>query len=163
MTGRPTDTEQYVSQWNTTDSVLDPATGALTQRVRRARLDVVFTDAEGRRSFVDVAVVAASSESSRLRGQRSAKDGCAAADAVRGKHSKYPADKLPGCPLVPFVVESLGRLSTPAHDLLRSVAPEDQASRSRVLASALQTLSVLVQTRLAEQLLSAEANRRIGR
>ena len=43
--------------------------------------------------------------------------------------------------------------------MLNSVAPEDKALRSVVLRRAKQTLSVLIQTRLAELLLSAEPSR----
>ena len=56
-------------------------------------------------------------------------------------------------------VEALGRLSPEAQGLLNSVAPEDKALRSVVLRRAKQTLSVLIQTRLAELLLSAEPSR----
>ena len=41
-------------------------------------------------------------------------------------------------------------------------APEDPAERSLVLRRAKQSLSVLVQERLAELLLSAEPGRRLG-
>ena len=79
------------------------------------------------------------------------------------KQRKYPAAKSPATPLVPFVVESLGRLSEPALGLLRSVAPVAEAAgagvRTRELQSAQQELSALVQIRLAEQLLSAEVGR----
>ena len=61
--------------------------------------------------------------------------------------------------MVPFVVEALGRLSPEANDLLNAVAPADQKVRSKVLRTAKQTLSVLVQTGLAELLLSAEPGR----
>ena len=166
-TGHKTDTEQWVSAWNWETPVLDPAGQPVLDQAsqqpvmltKHARLDVAFRDSEGRRSFVDVAVVSASSESAALRARRACEDGVAAADAVRGKRSKYPAHKQPECPLVPFVIEALGRLSPEAHGLLRSVAPKDPTLRSRALRRATQTLSVLVQSRLAEQLLSAEAGR----
>ena len=58
--------------------------------------------------------------------------------------------------MVPFVVEALGRLSPEAHGLLAAVAPTDKKVRSQVLRTAKQILSVLVQTGLAELLLSAE-------
>ena len=85
--------------------------------------------------------------------------GAAAADAVRGKRSKYPAAKSPSTPLVPFAVEALGRLSPEAQGLLNALAPADKKVRSQVLRTAKQTLSVLVQTRHAELLLSAEPGR----
>ena len=74
---------------------------------------------------------------------------------VRTKRARYPAAKLPNNPLTPFVVEALGRLSPEAESFLRTYAPEDKAARSLVLRRAKQSLSVLVQTRLAELLLSA--------
>ena len=66
---------------------------------------------------------------------------------------------FPATPMVPFVVEALGRLSPEAHALLGAVAPADKKVRSQVLRTAKQTLSVLVQTGLAELLLSAEPGR----
>ena len=83
-------------------------------------------------------------------------------DVVLGsvsKRSKYPAAKSPATPMVPFVVEMLGRLSPEAHGLLGAVAPADKKVRSQVLRTAKQTLSVLVQTGLGELLLSAEPGR----
>ena len=78
------------------------------------------------------------------------------------KQSKYPQHKSPGTPMVPFVVEALGRLSPEAHALLATVAPADKKVRSQVLRTAKQTLSVLVQTGLAELLLSAEPGRGVS-
>ena len=78
------------------------------------------------------------------------------------KRYRYPAAKLPNSPLTPFVVEALGRLSPEAEGFLRAHAPEDKAERSLVLRRAKQSLSVLVQERLAELLLSAEPGRRLG-
>ena len=60
---------------------------------------------------------------------------------------------------MPFAVEALGRLSPEAQGLLNALAPADKKVRSQVLRTAKQTLSVLVQTRLAELLLSAEPGR----
>lgn len=83
----------------------------------------------------------------------------AAADMVARKRRRYKPEKNPGVGLVPFVIETLGRVSPEAQALLRAMAPSDER-RSTVLRDARQTLAVLVQTRLAEQLLSAEAGRR---
>ena len=91
--------------------------------------------------------------------KRARTDGSAASDMVRTKKSKYPQHKSPATPMVPFVVETLGRLSPEAHALLGAVAPADKKVRSQVLRTAKQTLSVLVQTGLAELLLSAEPGR----
>ena len=91
--------------------------------------------------------------------RRERTDGSAASEMVRTKRSKYPAAKSPATPMVPFVVEALGRLSPEAHGLLAAIAPADKKVRSQVLRTAKQTLSVLVQTGLAELLLSAEPGR----
>ena len=60
--------------------------------------------------------------------------------------------------MVPFVVEALGRLSPDAEGLLRALAPVDKQTRSVVLRRAKQSLSVVIQARLAD-LLSAERSR----
>ena len=80
---------------------------------------------------------------------------------VRTKRARYPAAKLPNNPMTPFVVEALGRLSPEAEGFLRAHAPADKAARSLVMRRTKQALSVLVQERLAELLLSAEAGRRV--
>ena len=61
--------------------------------------------------------------------------------------------------MVPFVVEALGRLSPDAEGLLRALAPVEKQTRSVVLRRAKQSLSVVIQTRLADLLLSAERSR----
>ena len=121
-----------------------------------ARLDVVFSDTGGVRTYVDVAVVSASSDSPNLVENRARTDGCAAATAVTGKRNRYKPAAYPGASLVPFVVEALGRPSDEAASLLQALAPKD-GSRSQVLGAAYQSLSVVVQTRLAELLLSSKA------
>ena len=128
-------------------------------KVTLAQLDVAFTDSEGRRCYVDVSVTSAGTTSAQNRTKRAGEDGAAAADMVRTKRSKYPAAKSPNTPMIPFVVEALGRLSPEAQGLLSSIAPPDKELRSVVLRRAKQSVSVLVQTRLADLLLSAEAGR----
>jgi hypothetical protein len=150
VSGAPTSTEQYVPQWDTVEP--DGST-------KHARLDVSFVDASGARAFVDVAVVSASSASPVLAAQRADDPGRAAKDAVRGKRCRYPAHRNPGCGLVPFVVEALGRPSEEAIALLRSMTPATR-DRSATLGAAWQHVSVIVQTRLAELLLSAESSGR---
>ena len=61
--------------------------------------------------------------------------------------------------MVPFAVEALGRMSPEAEDLLRSPAPVDKQTRSVVLRRAKHSLAVVIQTRLADLLLSAERSR----
>ena len=58
--------------------------------------------------------------------------------------------------MVPFAVEALGRLSPDVEDLLRSLAPVNKQTRSVVLRRDKQSVSVVIQTRLADLLLSAE-------
>ena len=120
---------------------------------------MAFIDGEGRRTYADVAVTSAATTSADNFARRARTDGSAAADMVRSKRSKYPQPRLPATPMVPFVVEALGRLSPEAHALLGAVAPADKNVRSQVFRTAKQTLSVLVQTGLAELLLSAEPGR----
>ena len=121
--------------------------------------DVAFFDGEGRRAYADVVVTSAATTSGPTLAKRASTDGAAAADAVRYKRTKYPPAKSPHTPLVPFAVEALGRLSQEAQGLLNGVAPADPKVRSQVLRTAKQTLSVLVQKRMAELLLSAEPGR----
>ena len=195
LTGRPTDTEEYVVAWNrpAVDAANQPVwekaaegphrleggvlvdvqgypvdadgyrvsrtTGERVQKVERAKLDVAFIDGEGRRAYADVAVTSAATTNPDNLAKRARTDGSAASDMVRSKQSKYPQDRSPATPMVPFVVEALGRLSPEAQALLGAVAPADKKVRSQVLRTAKQTLSVLVQTGLAELLLSAEPGR----
>ena len=70
--------------------------------------------------------------------------------AEDGKRLRYPGPNL-----VPFVVEVLGRPGQDAILLFRLFAPMGSEERSKVLGAAWQTLSVIVQTAHAEQLLSA--------
>ena len=174
MTGRKTGTEAFVPAWDKPlfdaqgqpvwevdaqgQPVLD-AQGRRVQKVQKARLDVTYIDGDGRRCYVDVAVTSAATTAAAALAARAGTDGAAAADTARSKRTKYPPAKSPHTPLVPFVVEALGRLSPEAHGLLGAAAPEDKQVRSQVLRTAKQTLSVLVQTGLAEQLLSAAAGR----
>ena len=150
--GLPASTEQYVPAWDRTNSV---------GLVERARLDVSFVDAEGRRAYADVAVTSAFSIEQSVVLRRAQEPGLAALEMVRAKRARYRPEDNVHAALVPFVVESLGRVSAEARALIRSLAP-DGPDRSVVIRSALQDLAVLVQTRLAEQLLSAEAGRKRG-
>ena len=142
--------EQFVPQWDRRIT-----SGPRAGEIERAKLDVAFVDAAGSRTYVDVVVASASSDSAPVVAGRAVEDGRAAASAVDRKRSRYPAAQLPDSPLVPFAVEALGRLSEPAEALLQSLAPKD-STRSPVLGAAYQTLSVLVQTRLVELLRAAE-------
>ena len=144
--GSPAPTEQYVSEW-TPDGPDAPG----------ARLDVAFTDASGRRAFADVAVPTATSSDPELLDQRAAEDGAAARQAEARKRVRYPAHQHPSAALVPFVVEAHGRVGDDAAALLRSFVPLE--CRSEAMSDAYRTVSAIVQTRLAELLLSAEPGR----
>ena len=154
VTGRSASTETRVPAWDKPLTELDPETGQ--PKVLHAQLDVSFLDATGRRAYADVVITSAGTTSATVRAKRATTDGAAADDAVRGKRARYPPHKNPGQPLVPFAVEALGRVSNEAADLLRSLAPTDKQTRSVVLRQAKQSLSVLIQTRLVDLLLSAE-------
>ena len=159
VTGRRAPTEEYVTAWDRpkVPAETDPETGL--PKIEHARLDVSFIDGTGRRAYVDVAVTSAGTTRAAERAKRAATDGAAADDMVRTKRSRYPPHKNPGCSMVPFVVEALGRLSPDAEDLLRALAPVDKQTRSVVLRRAKQSLSVVIQARLADLLLSAERSR----
>ena len=175
VSGSRPGTEQWVSAWDTEVQAKDAqgrprvdAQGTPIMTVRHAKLDVAFVDRESRRCYIDVVVTAASSSSAELRAARAAESGAAARDAVRAKRAKYRAEKNPTCPLVPFAIESLGRLSDEALGLIRSVVPPAEAigqgARSRAIRHAQQSLSVLVQVRLSpalRPLLSCSSVRRL--
>jgi hypothetical protein len=170
VTGRRTSTEEFVGAWDSFVQAKDDQGrpridegGAPVLIPERAKLDVAFIDCQQRRCFVDVVVATASSASQVLRAARASDAGAAARTAVRAKRARYRPEKNPGAILIPFAVEALGRLSDEALGLLRSVVPSAESighgARSKEIQTALQTLSVLVQTRHAELLLSAEAAR----
>ena len=112
---------------------------------------------------MDVVVATASSTSQALRAAPASDAGAAARSAVRAKRARYRPEQNPGAILIPFAVEALGRVSDEALGLIRSVVPSaesiGQGARSKEIQAALQTLSVLVQTRHSELLLSAEVSR----
>ena len=141
QSGQVVSTEQYVPRWELVEE---------DGNIVRARLDVVFQDNQARTVYADVAIVAASTVCLPTRRARAARNGEAAAKAEDGMRLRYPGPNL-----MPFVVELLGRPGQDAISLLRSFAPTDPGERSEVLGKAWQTLSVLIQTAHAEQLLSA--------
>ena len=116
-------------------------------------MDVAYDNLQGRRVYVVVLVVVVvevHSKDAHKMGQQAAHDGHAAASKEDKKRVRYPGPNL-----IPFAVESMGRLGDGAHSLLRALAPKDPSERSRVLGAARQTLSVLVQMGNAELILSA--------
>jgi hypothetical protein len=147
-TGQRTYTEQMVPAWDHVNQA------GVTEH---AKLDVVFTEsATGKRTYTDVAVVNAHTATLDERPRRAQEDGRAAALEVQSKRQRYKAGDNAQAALVPFVLEAMGRPSAEAAELLRSTAPAAPRLRAVALGNAWQSLSVLVQTRLAEALLSAE-------
>jgi hypothetical protein len=156
QTGERADTEQFVPAWN---QRLRPTDAHPEGQVRLARLDVSCT-VHGQRTHIDVAIATAASRTADSeRAARADEDGRAASQTVRAKQQRYPPNANPGEPLVPFVMEALGRPSDTAAAFLRALAPADKAQRAAVLAKAWQALSIIVQTRLAELYISAERPR----
>ena len=150
QTGWKVLTEQWVAEWTR----LDGEGGA-----QLGRLDVPFTDHAGTKTYADVCVPAAYTTDDDERDRRAQEDGRAAALACDEKRRRYPASSNPTCSLVPFVVEALGRPSEDAVGLLRAMAAGLPKNRGATLDRAWRRLSVLVQTRLAENLLAAEQPR----
>ena len=143
MAGREVRTEQVVPCWARTHP---------DGRVEEARLDVSFIDRSGRRTYVDVSVVAASSiDVERLR-RRAQNAGEAARAMEDTKRLRYP-----GADLVPCVFETLGRPGDAARCLFRSLAPTDAAERGLALGAAWQTASAILQVEAAQSLLLAES------
>jgi hypothetical protein len=124
---------------------------------RRAVLDVKLQDHKGQKTYVDVMVTSADTQTPGKLAMRASQDGHAAAAGVQRKHGRYPASKNPGACLVPFVVEARGRLSPEALAFLKAMVPESCPDRPLILRKARRDLSVLVQSRLGDLLLSAEA------
>ena len=140
--GRTALTEQLVLKWGRPNK---------EEEIIRARFDVAYNDAQGRRMYIDVEVTdAATLDAHELR-TRAVRDGAAAAREEDRKRLRYP-----GPDLVPFVIEAMGRPGDSADALLRSLAPRDLTERSRVLGAARQSLSVLLQMGNAELILSSQ-------
>jgi hypothetical protein len=137
VTGRRVWTKQYEPRWDQHDT---------HGKLVRARLDVIFFDRQGRKTFIDVEICDASTVNAAERRARASKDGVAARKGEAGKHRRYP-----GPDLMPFVVEALGRPGASAVALMKTIAAGD----AEALREGRQTLSVAVQMRNAELLLSA--------
>jgi hypothetical protein len=138
--------EQRVVAWDR----VNPRTGLLEE----ARLDVATRDAaSGRKIFVDACVTCAHSGYQPRQRVHAGRDGAAAAEAVRGKRSRYPPS---GGELVPLVFEAGGRPAEETVAFVRSWGLElDQAERSNVIRYAWQQYSTVLQTGNAEMILSA--------
>ena len=100
--------------------------------------------------YVDVAITDSATTCVHALRSRAARSGAAASKEADAKRLRYP-----GPDLVPFVIEVLGRLGQEANALLSALAPEDPEERARVLGSARQSLSALLQVQNSELVLSA--------
>ncbi len=113
----------------------------------RAILDVQFQDADGTR-WVDVSIrlPAAGTEAHvRLAARR---DGEASRTGERDKHKRYPGERL-----VPFVLETGGRVGAEARHWLHALTrelPQDQQAKE--LTRAYKALSCALQSEVARQL-----------
>ena len=85
-------------------------------QVQQARLDIVVHDGASR-SLIDVVVVSALAGDSSFRRARARRDGHASRRAELAKRSRYNTDDL-----VPFAVETGGRLGTQARAFLQRCA-----------------------------------------
>ena len=115
--------------------------------MEHAVLDIEFTDSNGR-CWIDVSARhPAAGDASALRAA-SHKDGEATRRAERAKHERYPGPQL-----VPFVVETPGRIGAEARFWLLSqvrALPDD--IQSAELARAYKMISCAVQSDIAKQL-----------
>ena len=114
-------------------------------QIEQARLDVVFRDGASR-LLVDVVVVSVLACGATYRAACARRDGHAARRAVIAKREKYPSADL-----VPFALETGGRLSTDARALLvrMSQAAEDPFRELQYLYRA---ISSTLQNGVARQL-----------
>jgi hypothetical protein len=167
-TGEQCPTEQFVPAWNRAVApradARCPCHGGTEAcqpagHVELARLDAHFVDHAGTDTYVDVAIPSPHTTGVDERRRRAQEDGRAAQLTCDTKHARYRADRKPESSLVAFVVEAYGRPSAEAAGLLRAMAAGPQAVRAVTLGRAWRHLSVRVQTRLAELLLSAELPR----
>ena len=153
-TGHPTAIEQYIPQWDRTVKVRN-ADGTTSERVERARLDNSFTDNKGQRTHVDCVVTCPTTTNANEQCIRAQVDGRAASMAEAEKGRRYKRGDNPNEGLVAFAIESRGRLGEQAMGLIKAVAPTDPSLRASAIQEAYQGLSVVIQCRLAEILLSA--------
>ena len=153
--GHSTATEQFVTRWDRMKTVRQ-ADGTTSQELERARLDNSFIDNKGIRTHVDCVVTCATTTNANEQCIRAQVDGRAANEAEIQKGRRYKRSDNPHEGLVAFAIESRGRVGEQAMGLIKAMAPTDPTLRSLVIQEAYQGLSVVIQSRLAEILLSAE-------
>ena len=112
------------------------------------RLDITF-DANGRRVWIDVAVVTVATIDARHRARRPKVDGSAAQDEEVHKRSRYRSLATP------FVIEALGRPGDKARGVIGAYARDWGQGQSADAASAWQSLSAIIQAESADHELRA--------
>ena len=122
----------------------------LAQDRGEARLDVVAYDATGARMLLDVAVVhAVSADQSRL-----ARAALLAGAPARGREDSKRERYRDAVGLVPFVLETGGRVGEAARAMARHVAPTDPAERTQAISDLWRAVAVDVQKANAIMLLT---------
>lgn len=134
--------EQRVPTWDRVNR-----RSRLANTVEHAVLDIEFTDSNGR-CWIDASVRhPAAGDPSAVRAA-SRKDGVASRRAERAKHVCYPGQQL-----IPFVVETAGRIGAEARFwLLSQVRALPLDMQSAELARAYRAISCAVQADVAKQL-----------
>ena len=128
------------------EQVLPQLQSRVSGQVGQARLDVVMHDST-RRYLVDVTVVSAYAGNSSFRAACARRDGHAARRAAMGKRLKYDSADL-----VPFALETGGRVGGDARALLQALVAEADDPAFE-LAYAYRALSSVLQDGVARQLL----------
>ena len=138
--------EQRVPSWDRLSRSRQPGADA----VERAVLDLEYQADDGR-LWLDVSIRHSAAGSTTEVAAAARRDGEAARRGEREKHTRYPGDRL-----VPFVVESGGRLGGEARQWLRThVAQLPADTQQQELARAYKAVSCAVQGQLARQLRKA--------
>ena len=118
--GHPTQTEQHIPALDYVNA----------DGHHHARLDLVTTIHQNT-YYIDVSVAAIHTTDPVRRQQRATTDGAAAKDRVADKRRQYG----PHPSLLPFVIETGGRVGLAADALLKAAAPTDHSRGGRPLAS----------------------------
>jgi hypothetical protein len=140
-------TEQRVPAW---DRPARRRQGAAEDGMERAILDLEYQEADGR-TWIDVSIrhpMAGTDGEVRAAARR---DGEASRRGERQKHARYPGERL-----VPFVLETSGRMGAEARHWLKAQVrelPEDLQSKE--LGRAYKVLSCALQSQVARQLRQA--------
>lgn len=140
-------TEQRVPAW---DRPSRRSQGGAHDGVERAILDLEYREDDGR-MWIDVSARHPAAGSAREVRTAARRDGEAARRGEREKHARYPGSRL-----VPFVLETPGRVGGEARHWLKAQTrqlPEDQQAKE--LSRAYKVLSCALQSQVASQLRKA--------